>query len=263
MNGLARNRINRELIARNWDDMLRVAGSLKMGTVGAVELMRSLESGSRASRLGQALAELGRIPKTVHLLTYFDDEEHRRFIGRQLTRLGRLEFEVITGGAGLRDVLAECFALETLGWKGQRGAPISSRPDTLQFYTEVAHWAAARGILRLFFCRLDGRMLTFELCLEDNNRLYDIKGGMDPVGKPFSAGVLSIQIAWRANANLACPKFFQPARSAKEWNSAKEKARSAERRASVRVIGSRKNKAVSKYTPAVASQPRRRSATRT
>jgi TnpA family transposase len=87
MNGLARNGINRELIARNWDDMLRVAGSLKMGTVGALELMRSLQSGSRASRLGQALAELGRIPKTVHLLTYFDDEEHRRFIGRQLTRL--------------------------------------------------------------------------------------------------------------------------------------------------------------------------------
>jgi len=86
MNGLARNRINRELIARNWDDMLRVAGSLKMGTVGAVELMRSLQGGSRASRLGQALAELGRIPKTVHLLTFFDDEEHRRFIGRQLTR---------------------------------------------------------------------------------------------------------------------------------------------------------------------------------
>jgi hypothetical protein len=52
MNGLARNRINRELITRNWDDMLRVAGSLKMGTVGAVEVMRSLQSGSRASRLG-------------------------------------------------------------------------------------------------------------------------------------------------------------------------------------------------------------------
>jgi Tn3 transposase DDE domain len=28
----------------------------------------------------------GRIPKTPHLLTFFDDEEHRRFIGRQLTR---------------------------------------------------------------------------------------------------------------------------------------------------------------------------------
>jgi TnpA family transposase len=86
LNGLARNRINRDLIVRNWDDMLRVAGSLKMGTVGAVELLRSLQGGSRASTLGLALAELGRIPKTMHLVTYFDDEEHRRFIGRQLTR---------------------------------------------------------------------------------------------------------------------------------------------------------------------------------
>src|SRR5438445_11762808 len=104
MNGLARNRINRELITRNWDDMLRMAGSLKMSTVGAVELMRSLQGGSRASRLGQALAELGRIPKTVHLLTFFDDKEHRRFIGRQLTRhesrysLARTSF---TGRRGL------------------------------------------------------------------------------------------------------------------------------------------------------------------
>jgi hypothetical protein len=80
MNGLARNRINRELITRNWDDSLRMASSLNMGTVGAVELIRSLQGGSRASRLGEALAEQGRIPKTVNLLTFFDDEAHRRFI---------------------------------------------------------------------------------------------------------------------------------------------------------------------------------------
>jgi hypothetical protein len=54
----------------------------------------------------------------------------------------------------------------------------------------------------------------------------------------------SSQIAWRAKANLWWPKFFQPARSASDLNSRKEKARSAERRASVRVIGSRKMKAV-------------------
>ena len=38
-----------------------VAGSLKLGTVGAVELLHSLQGGSRASTLGRALAELGRI----------------------------------------------------------------------------------------------------------------------------------------------------------------------------------------------------------
>ena len=32
---LARNQVNTELIANNWDDMLRVAGSLKLGTVSA------------------------------------------------------------------------------------------------------------------------------------------------------------------------------------------------------------------------------------
>ena len=83
---MARNRIDRELIARNWDDLLRLAGSLKMSTVGAVELLRSLQGGGRVSTLGRALSELGRGPKTLHLLSYFDDEDHRRYIGRHLTR---------------------------------------------------------------------------------------------------------------------------------------------------------------------------------
>src|SRR4051794_26326184 len=39
LNGLARQRINSQRIARDWDDLLRVAGSLKMGTVGATELV--------------------------------------------------------------------------------------------------------------------------------------------------------------------------------------------------------------------------------
>ncbi len=73
-----------ELIARNWDDLLRLAGSLKMSTVGAVELLHSLQGGGRVSTLGRALTELGRGPKTLHLLSYFDDEDHRRYIGRQL-----------------------------------------------------------------------------------------------------------------------------------------------------------------------------------
>ena len=33
LNGLARNRITIELITQNWEDMLRLAGSLKLGRV--------------------------------------------------------------------------------------------------------------------------------------------------------------------------------------------------------------------------------------
>jgi TnpA family transposase len=86
LNGVARHRINTKLIANNWDDLLRVAGSLKMGTVRASELLRSLHFGSRPSTLARAIGEVGRIAKSLYLLTYLDDETYRRRILIQLNR---------------------------------------------------------------------------------------------------------------------------------------------------------------------------------
>jgi len=86
LNGLAANKINTKLIAEHWDDLLRVVGSLQIGTVKASDLVRSLHAGSRTSSLTAALVELGRIAKTLHLLAYIDSEEYRRAILIQLNR---------------------------------------------------------------------------------------------------------------------------------------------------------------------------------
>jgi TnpA family transposase len=86
LNGLARHRINTNLIATNWDDILRVAGSLKVGTIHASTLVQALQRGGHPTTLGRAIAELGRIPKTLHLLNYIDDEYYRRRIQTQLNR---------------------------------------------------------------------------------------------------------------------------------------------------------------------------------
>ena len=94
---------NTKLIAQNWDDFLRVAGSLKMGTISGSELIRSLQRGSKKSMLARAIGELGRIPKTLHLLAYIDDETFRR---RILTQLNR--------GEGRHSLARKCFF-------GQRG----------------------------------------------------------------------------------------------------------------------------------------------
>jgi len=83
---VSRNRINTRLIAQHWDDLLRVAGSLKMGTVGAIELMRSFQGKSRHSALARASAECRLFPWTLHLLTVYDDESYRRRIVTQLNR---------------------------------------------------------------------------------------------------------------------------------------------------------------------------------
>jgi TnpA family transposase len=88
LNGIARHRINTRLIKENWEDILRLAGSLKLGVVQATSIMRTLQVGDRPTKLAQAVAELGRIDKTIHGLTYIDDESKRR---RTLIQLNRGE----------------------------------------------------------------------------------------------------------------------------------------------------------------------------
>ena len=65
---------------------MRLAGSLKLGRVPATGIMRTLQVGDKPTRLAQALAEFGRIDKTLHTLTYIDDENQRRSTLTQLNR---------------------------------------------------------------------------------------------------------------------------------------------------------------------------------
>jgi TnpA family transposase len=86
LNGIARHCLQRELIEENWDEFLRVAGSLKMGIVKPSDLIRGLQRGNKVSTLGRAIGELGRIPKTLHLLNYISDPDYRRHCLTQLNR---------------------------------------------------------------------------------------------------------------------------------------------------------------------------------
>ncbi|HBT4274356.1 TPA: Tn3 family transposase, partial [Klebsiella pneumoniae] len=83
---LARGCVELSKIETQWDEMMRVSGSLKLGTVHASELVGSLLKSSRPSGLAQAIMEVGRVNKTLYLLNYIDDEEYRRRILTQLNR---------------------------------------------------------------------------------------------------------------------------------------------------------------------------------
>ena len=86
LNELGRHTLNERLIAAHWEDMLRLAGSLKLGKVGATSVMRTLQRGGSLSSLGRAVAEWGRIEKTLYLLNYVHNEAYRQRILRQLNR---------------------------------------------------------------------------------------------------------------------------------------------------------------------------------
>ena len=83
---LAAHKVKTGIIVEHWDDLLRLAGSLKLGLVQAGGLMRTLQTNDRPTRLARALEELGRIIKTLYLLAYIDDEAYRRRILTQLNR---------------------------------------------------------------------------------------------------------------------------------------------------------------------------------
>ena len=86
LNELAPQRINTALIVQHWEDLLRMAGSLKLGTVQAAGLIRTLQTKDRPTKLARALEELGRLIKTLYLLRFIDDEAYRRRILVQLNR---------------------------------------------------------------------------------------------------------------------------------------------------------------------------------
>ena len=86
LHGIARQTVNTVLIHNNWDDMLRLAGSLKLGHLQASGVMRTLQIKDKPTTLARALAELGRIIKTLHILRYIDDKPFRRRILVQLNR---------------------------------------------------------------------------------------------------------------------------------------------------------------------------------
>ncbi len=83
---LARGCADLSKAENQWDEMMRTAGSLKLGTIHASELIRSLLKSSRPSGLAQAIMAVGRVNKTLYLLNYIDDEDYRRRILTQLNR---------------------------------------------------------------------------------------------------------------------------------------------------------------------------------
>src|SRR2546425_866764 len=86
INGLFSDDIDWELIERPLPDLLRIALSIKTGTITASTILGKLNTYSHKNKLYQAFRELGRVIRTGFLLQYVGDPELRAIIQRETNK---------------------------------------------------------------------------------------------------------------------------------------------------------------------------------
>ncbi len=83
---LLTRKANRALISDQWDDLLRLAASLKFGHATASLVVGKLSASGPQNTLAAALKEYGLLRRTIYAARYLSDETYRRRISRQLNK---------------------------------------------------------------------------------------------------------------------------------------------------------------------------------
>jgi TnpA family transposase len=121
--GILQGKINTNIIRDNYNDVLRLACSIRNGKVSGSLMMSKLGSYARQNSLATALREMGRIEKTIFILDYISNEALRRRIQRGLNKgeaMNALARNIFFGKRGefrereLQDQLQRASALNIL-----------------------------------------------------------------------------------------------------------------------------------------------------
>lgn len=83
---LLTRKANADLVMGHWDDLLRLAASLKFGHATASLVVGKLSASGAQNTLAAALKEYGSLRRSIYAARYLSDEAYRRRIARQLNK---------------------------------------------------------------------------------------------------------------------------------------------------------------------------------
>lgn len=79
--------VNRKKILKQWDQILHLMASIKLGYCSAAHMFRMLSAQSPKSDLYQAIQGFGQMLKSSYILSYLESTELRRIVQKQLNRI--------------------------------------------------------------------------------------------------------------------------------------------------------------------------------
>jgi TnpA family transposase len=121
-----KGRINRQRVLDWWDEMLRTAGSMKLGHVTASLLVQKMQAYPQQNALAQALQEYGRLVRTLHVLRWYANTDDRRRVMRQLNK-----------GEALHDLRAYLMIANKGQLRRKRGEELVNQASCLNLVTNA------------------------------------------------------------------------------------------------------------------------------
>lgn len=125
---------------------------------------------------------------------------------RHAESMGPLTAEVLQprNHVELERPLAEAFAVEMAGWKGERGSALKVDALRGEFFRRYATYTAGAGSLRLCFLRIGGRPVAMQLAVEADGGFWLLKIGYDERFGRCSPGMLLMlqTVAYAARKGL-------------------------------------------------------------
>jgi CelD/BcsL family acetyltransferase involved in cellulose biosynthesis len=113
---------------------------------------------------------------------------------RHAEKMGAVSYEIHSPDAETcGPLLEEALAVEAASWKGREGSAIACDRLRAPFYTRYATSAAAKGILRLCFLRINGQAAAMQYAVECGRRFWLLKIGYDECFARCSPGLLLLR----------------------------------------------------------------------
>jgi hypothetical protein len=119
--------------------------------------------------------------------------KHRKMIRRQerqLSEIGRLEYDALTPDDDVEVWIEEFLRLEASGWKGRENSAIASDESDQSYFRSIAKEAFRQGRLSMLALRLDGRPIAFKCDFHAGRGLFTFRIAFDENYARNSPGML-------------------------------------------------------------------------